>query len=138
MYQDIVNNIEKLKDSYRYFDVEGDEDSIEFSADIPLPITVKGIPNGGKYSGMPYNRALDKYAKIITRAVNSERYTEKINDLLDIQYKEAIKAIKRQTKLPFPDFEHEEERITLINLLVSILIWYSQEAFWSEKARPKL
>ena len=110
LYQDIINNIEKLRDSYRYFNVEGDEDSIEFSATIPLPIEVKGIPNGAKYSSMPYNKALNKYAKTITGVINLERYTEKIDDLLDIEYEKIMKAIKRQTKIPFPDFEHQEEK----------------------------
>ena len=57
LYQDIVNNIEG-KGSYRYFDVEGDEDSIE------LPQTFL-CPSKSKVSQMVenvafYNRALDK------------------------------------------------------------------------------
>jgi len=110
MYHDIVNNIEKLRDNYQYFNVEGDEDSIQFSATVPLPIKVKGIPNGGRYSGMPYDRALNYYGGMVTRAINAERYTKKLDDLLDIEHKRAKDAAARQVKLPFKDFDLEEPK----------------------------
>ena len=108
LYQDLINNIEKLKDSYQYFEVEDAGGFISFEAQISLPIKVKGIPNGGKYSGMPYNRALNYYGGMVTRAINAERYTKKLNDLMDIEYKQIVKALARQEKLPFPDYEHEK------------------------------
>ena len=107
VYQDLINSIEKIRNSYQYFNVEGDEDQINFEAKISLPIEVKGIPNGGKYSGMPYNRALNYYGGMVTRAVNSEGYVQKLNDILDIEYKQIVKDLARQEKLPFPDFDHE-------------------------------
>jgi hypothetical protein len=108
VYQDIVNNIDKLKDSYQYFNVEGGEDSIEFFAKFPMPIKVKGIPNGGRYSGMPYNRALNYYGGMVTRAINAERYTKKLDDLLDIEHRRIKAAAARQVKLPFKDLDMEQ------------------------------
>lgn len=108
IYQDIIDNIEKLRDSYQYFNVEGDEDSIEFYAEIPLPIKIKGIPNGGKYSGTPYNKALNYYEGMITRALSAERYSKKLDDLLDIEHKQIKAAAARQVKIPFKDFSMEE------------------------------
>ena len=108
LYQDLIKNIEKLKDSYQYFEVEDVDGFISFEAQISLPLEVKGIPNGGKYSGMPYNRALNYYGGMVTRAINTERYTKKLNDLMDIEYKQIVKDLGRQEKLPFPDYEHEK------------------------------
>ena len=108
LYQDLIANIEKLKDSYQYFEVEDADGFISFEAQINLPLKVKGIPNGGKYSGMPYNRALNYYGGMVTRAINAERYTKKLNDLMDIEYKQIVKALARQEKLPFPNYQHEE------------------------------
>lgn len=108
MYKDIIDNIEKLKDSYQYFKVEGDEDSIEFHAEVSLPIKIKGIPNGGRYSATPFNRALNYYERHISIALQSESYAEKLDDLLDIEHKKITADAERQVKIPFKNFDMKE------------------------------
>ena len=110
IYQDILDNIEKLQDEFQIFNIEGDEDEIYVSGEVELPIAIKPIINAGRYSSADFNRAFNFYTKYISRGINHQRYAEKIDDLMDTAHKAIIDATARQIKLPFQDLDIEDPK----------------------------
>ena len=111
VFQQISNDIEKIQQELKIFNITAtDEDEIDLLGYVSLPIKIKPITNGGKYSSIPYNKSTNFYQRMVTQAINFERYAGKLDDLVDLEHKKILAAVERQVKIPFADLDIEEPK----------------------------